>query len=329
MLGGRCSDLGEEVGRRDLDAHIGRRVQDPAHVLVRERVRLALFADRVWADPGGFGEPGLGLEPLWRGQMIDHVDIGHDAPILSTHPIIASPDLSEARRYGLPIIGGMTVGERIKTARKAKGWTQTQLAEAIGLGAGNQSVISEMEAGKLKNWRLHRSKIIRALGQPGSYFEPEEVEHIGNTPDLPEAAISMQVVTVPEYDVRLSAGPGFLNEHESIRDVWQFSHRYLVDEMRLRAGQLAVVQVEGDSMEPTLRSGDRVLVDHSDRNPARPGVFAIWDSGATVVKRLERVPASDPPQITLLSDNPHHKEYTVPADLVNVIGRVVWVARRL
>lgn len=137
------------------------------------------------------------------------------------------------------------------------------------------------------------------------------------------------VVTIPEYDVRLSAGGGTLIEAENQTGIWQFSRSYLVDELRLAPSNLAIVEVEGDSMEPTLRSGDRVLIDHSDRNPAKPGVYAIWDSNATVVKRLERVPASDPPKVVLISDNKNHNQYTVLAELVNVIGRVVWFGRRL
>lgn len=137
------------------------------------------------------------------------------------------------------------------------------------------------------------------------------------------------LVSVAEYDVRLSAGGGMLVESENQTGVWQFSRRYLVDELRLRPSNLAIVEVQGDSMVPTLWPGDRVLVDHGDRNPALPGIYAIWDSNATVVKRVERVPTSDPPQLVLISDNKNHNAYTVSADLVNVIGRVVWYGRRL
>lgn len=138
-----------------------------------------------------------------------------------------------------------------------------------------------------------------------------------------------QLITVAEYEVRLSAGPGALVESENQTGVWQFSRRYLVDELRLDPQGLAIVEVQGDSMEPTLKTGDRVLIDHTDRNPARPGVYAIWDSNATVVKRVERIPASDPAQLVLISDNKNHNQYTVHAELVNIIGRVVWFGRRL
>lgn len=148
-------------------------------------------------------------------------------------------------------------------------------------------------------------------------------------PDAAPPDLSADMVAIPEYDVRLSAGPGALVGEEAAVDVWTFSRRYLVDQMRLNPDTLAVVEVVGDSMMPTLATGDRVLIDHADRNPARGGIFALWDTDATVVKRVERIPASDPPMLTLISDNKNHNQYQVLAEYVNVIGRVVWFARRL
>lgn len=137
------------------------------------------------------------------------------------------------------------------------------------------------------------------------------------------------MVSIPEYDVRVSAGPGAFNDEEKIVDFWQFSRRYIESELRVLPSNLGVVTVEGDSMYPTLWSGDRVMVDMTETNPAKGGVYALFDSNATVVKRLETVPASDPPQVVLISDNKAHNQYTVPAEMVRVIGRVVWFARRM
>lgn len=135
-------------------------------------------------------------------------------------------------------------------------------------------------------------------------------------------------VTVPEYDVRASAGGGFFIDEETRKANWPFARRY-IEELNLRASGLVVIEVQGDSMEPTLRSGDRVMIDTNDRNPAQPGIFCLWDSDRTVVKRLEKIPASDPVTLRLKSDNPLHDAYEVAAELVNIIGRVVWYARRM
>lgn len=157
----------------------------------------------------------------------------------------------------------------------------------------------------------------------GVFFDhpPERDRQVND--DLPA------MVAVPEYDVRLSAGPGAFNDDERIIDHWQFSRRYIENELRVAPSSLGVVTVDGDSMYPTLWPGDRVMVDMTETNPAKGGVYAIFDDNATVVKRVERVPASNPPQVTLISDNKNHNQYTVPAEFVRVIGRVVWFARRM
>lgn len=66
--------------------------------------------------------------------------------------------------------GRMSIGQKIRDARKERGLNQAELGEAIGV---KQNTISDMEAGKLKNWQIHAAKIARALNKPRSYFEPD------------------------------------------------------------------------------------------------------------------------------------------------------------
>ncbi len=92
----------------------------------------------------------------------------------------------------------------------------------------------------------------------------------------------------------------------------------------LRTDRLSLTEVRGDSMEPTLRSGDQILVDLSDTNISIPGVCALRNGA---IKRVERVPGSN--RVRLTSDNDRHGTYEVPAETVKVLGRVVWFGRRL
>jgi hypothetical protein len=58
-------------------------------------------------------------------------------------------------------------------------------------------------------------------------------------------------------------------------------------------------------MEPPLSSGDRVLIDTSQRVPVPPGIFAIWDGLGLVAKRIEHEPNSDPAMVVIKSANPN------------------------
>jgi len=135
---------------------------------------------------------------------------------------------------------------------------------------------------------------------------------------------------IHEIDVRASAGPGALNEGlEDAKETWLFPETVVRHELRAQPEQLRMITIDGDSMEPLLSSGDRILVDTSQRIPVPPGIFVIWDGMGLVAKRTEHVPNSDPPRIVIKSSNSEYATYERDADEVNIVGRVVWAARRL
>lgn len=146
---------------------------------------------------------------------------------------------------------------------------------------------------------------------------------------LTKTRISGESIIVSEHDVRASAGGGSLIEQETERAQWPLPRDYVRHTLSLSTNELSIVEVIGDSMTPTLHSGDKILIDRSDKSIAMPGIFALHDGDGTVVKRVEKIPASEPPRVALISDNPHHGRYEVPAEMVSVIGRVVWFGRRL
>ena len=144
----------------------------------------------------------------------------------------------------------------------------------------------------------------------------------------PKGTLTEDYPSVPEYNILVSAGAGSFVTEEEVRSHWPFNADYLERELRVSQNHLALVEVRGDSMEPTLSSGDRVLVNLHDINISQPGIFVIFDGDGTVVKRLERVYDADRPTIALISDNQIHKRYEVDDDRVKVIGRVIWAAKR-
>lgn len=135
------------------------------------------------------------------------------------------------------------------------------------------------------------------------------------------------IVTVPEMKVRGGSGPGgSLTEDfspDAVERHWGIPPRFIKDELRAQTAAVRIIEVMGDSMEPTVKPGDRVLIDTNHRLPSPPGVYAVWDGYGVVVKRVEIVPRSEPPQVTLISDNPHHKSYTLTVDDAHIVGRVI------
>jgi phage repressor protein C with HTH and peptisase S24 domain len=166
-----------------------------------------------------------------------------------------------------------------------------------------------------------RAKLAEALGI-------DEVALGAAVQGRPEKARG-DFLDIPIHDVRASAGHGAMIDIESEIGRWPFPLAYLRGALSLRSRELSLIQVIGDSMRPTLESGDTILVDLGDQAIEQGGVFAIYDGLVTVVKRIEKVPGSDPVEVILLSDNPLHNDYRVLADIVHVAGRVVWVGRKM
>ncbi len=122
---------------------------------------------------------------------------------------------------------------------------------------------------------------------------------------------------------------GNVMSEDVIAGRWWLPDDYLARELKVSAKTAWIIEVQGDSMEPTLRSGDRVMVDMAQKRPSPPGIFALWDGLGIVVKRLEYVPGSDPATVEIISDNAHHKPYSRTVEEAHIIGRVVWYARKL
>ena len=143
------------------------------------------------------------------------------------------------------------------------------------------------------------------------------------------APLDAAQVSIMELQVRAAAGGGALVESEAEGVRWYFPAEWLRHEIRASASDLRMITIDGDSMEPLLRSGDKILIDTARRAPSPPGVFVLFDGLGLVAKQLELVPQSDPPKVLIKSANPRYETYERTAEEVSIVGRVVWFARRM
>ena len=130
-------------------------------------------------------------------------------------------------------------------------------------------------------------------------------------------------IEVPRLSLDASAGPGAVGAREIPFDAFRFSRRWL-REMGLEGADLTAIRVEGDSMEPTLRSGDEIFVDRNKRG--REGIHVVRIGDALHVKRLQ---ASAPGRIALVSENTAYAAIELASEDIEIIGRVVWKGGRV
>jgi phage repressor protein C with HTH and peptisase S24 domain len=135
-------------------------------------------------------------------------------------------------------------------------------------------------------------------------------------------------IMVPRYDVRASAGSGALIQSELIVDYLAFRQEW-VSKMGLIRQQLALIEVHGDSMEPSLFNNDLVLIDLRTAELSADGIYVIQHGGHLLVKRIQ---SKLDGTIIVMSDNLKYQPQVLTSEESKnliVVGRVVWFGRAM
>lgn len=182
--------------------------------------------------------------------------------------------------------GERPLGVRIREVRQKQGLTQTQLAAAAGV---NQGYLSSIE----KSTRIPRRDTVRAiavaLGVPEAILLGEGEDH-----DAPQA---LETRELPLFGTIPNGPPSTSQEQLEMFPVLR--HLWHADRYCLRC--------EFDSMEPTLKRGDIILVDYRPEVDPEfvPGkICACLVDGQPTLKRVSVERQRGRRLIILRGDNP-------------------------
>ncbi len=129
--------------------------------------------------------------------------------------------------------------------------------------------------------------------------------------------------TVRRYapeDIRLAAGTGTFAEQEPVAGEVKFRTSWL-RKRRLKAKDVFLVDVLGDSMERTIFAGDAALVHEIHTSPRSGKIYALQAGDGLLVKRLRKRDH----RWWADSDNDSYEPQLLD-DLARIMGRVVWWA---
>jgi len=132
---------------------------------------------------------------------------------------------------------------------------------------------------------------------------------------------------VPLYSAEAAAGGGRDLAAENVVDHFALGKRWIYNVLHTTPNKLALITAVGDSMEPTIRSGDLVLVDRGIERIADDAIYVLEYAGQLKVKRVQRDIRG---HVVVRSDNPaYHEERldAAEASQLTVVGRVCMVAR--
>jgi phage repressor protein C with HTH and peptisase S24 domain len=224
------------------------------------------------------------------------------------------------------------VGTRIKKAREVLGMTQVVLAKAVGI---SQQAVMELESGRAKGTK-HGAKFARALGQDplwletgeGRMREPAKARRQARS-DMPESAPELaNFERIPVFDVRAATRRDPFGDADAAVSFSMFRTLWLKNLTATPFSQLAVVQMSGDAMEPTLTNGDQALVDTAQANLKREGIYVLRLDDTMMIRRVTMHPATK--RVTITSDNARYKPYEdLDPEALEALGRVIWIGRTL
>jgi phage repressor protein C with HTH and peptisase S24 domain len=223
-------------------------------------------------------------------------------------------------------------GQRERMQDFARMWNERNFAHYFSPDEINPELvraIPDVTAEQIAAWRNIQEEGKRAKRREESRTSFDEVHGI-KAPAITGQPTVQGVeeddfVYVPRYETTANADLGTFGKE---RDRLAFRRDWM-REMSLQPDRLALVEVSGDSMEPTLSVGDVVLVDLAQAEIRGDGIYVLRRDGTLIVKRLQTTITGD---VYIRSDNDRYPPDHVPREKlgqVQVLGRIVWLGRRV
>ena len=232
-----------------------------------------------------------------------------------------------------------TSNERLRKAREKAGFISARSAAARF--GWNPSTYASHENGQTPVPQKAAEKYAKAFKTTAAYILAldiaDDIHAFASTGDANHKRPTSGIL---ELDVRAGMGGGGITDGREVvhngqyvdpvkDEAWHFPSSFLRDELRAPERRIQILETQGDSMAPTILSGDRVIIDTGHKVPSPDGIYAIRDMfGGIAVKRLQAI-SKDPPVVRIISDNTSHDSVDVSINDIEIFGRVLWGLKRL
>ncbi len=173
------------------------------------------------------------------------------------------------------------------------------------IGTASQTVVAKRADMSLSGF----NQLLKGKSEPGAFKLARiakvlnvSLEWLATGAGHPNGTVQ-GFVEIPLLDVQLAAGAGSITDLAQQIGLVPMDMAMLRDLGRSSSDGLRFVEAEGDSMEPLISDGARVLVDTRDTR-FREGVFAFRLGDELRIKRLRRRGLDG---VEVISDNPHYE----------------------
>ena len=196
------------------------------------------------------------------------------------------------------------IGNRIKEAREKAKLSQDELAKALKIG---KRTLIDYEQNKTepKVSILHNIAEICKISADWLILGKEETNN------------KVGEYKIPKLSLKASAGSGIQN-FEISQDGYLYIPKWLFKTPQ-NQNNLKIIQVQGDSMEPTIKDNAYIIINTSITNLIDGAIYAILLDDQILIKRLQKTPKG----ILIISDNPKYQPITYNPKETNVTFQII------
>lgn len=219
---------------------------------------------------------------------------------------------------------------RLKEVAEAD--TLKELADFLDIKAGTLrsqktrgSIPYEEIVAKCSAWQV--AYVLKGSEAYEGYRPQGELANIVTEPQGKESSCD-EFYTLPFYaSVKASAGGGIIPQEKEPLEI-AFRKYFINNTLGVNSTDLFAMKISGDSMEPTLKTDDMVLVDQSKRTPRSGNILVIRIDETVSCKRIQELPGH---RFKIMSDNAGYESFEVDAGDENfeILGTIVWFGRNL
>ena len=209
---------------------------------------------------------------------------------------------------------GVMDPETVKAWLEEVGKSQADLARALDLSPDKISKVF----GRVRRFTADEVLRIKAMMEEGAI------------PSVVDGVSSDDLVYVRQVDISYSMGDGAIVEDYPDTGLVPFNVNFIRSISRTSTDDLFIATGHGESMEPTLLRSDLLMIDASQNRIAmQDQIWALSYAGCGMIKRVRRQRGDTGDELLILSDNAVVPPQVVPLEDVHVIGRLIWVGRRM
>ncbi len=225
----------------------------------------------------------------------------------------------------------MTTAERLSLLLSRKNLTHAELAEKIGV---SRQAVQFWCSGRSEPKGTNLARLAEFFGVAPGWIKSGDIH---GTPTVPVSepplleegdAVPAGYSEVKSFRLEFRADP-VGGAQISWEDAYDIERAIIRDDVfkknHTQAKNCRQVCVAGDSMEPSLYAGDRIVfIDENDPRIIDGAVYAMSIGGDLKVKRLYRKANGS---LVIHSDNPKYTDETITKDdqtLIHIFGRVIY-----